>query len=358
MKTFSTRISAIAAAFAAVLMFSPSAFAQSKQLSLADILIALRSKKAMMPEKNRILAEAVKARGITFALTDDIEKELGNTGAEPGLIDAIKSRMPAVAKAEVKPPVVEPVKPAPPPPPDYDFYKSRAEKAIATNELDAAILDLTKALELKPNAAAAYLQRGELLAKQNKHESAVADFDKSIQYDEKSAAAFVGRAVSREKLRNVDGAMGDYRRAIDLDPKNEVANSAFNRLMAEKAAAEAKTKPAEPVKEVKTEAAVQAPPTTADRIISLGALNAYAIKLEAPVYTPQLRRMGFQGKVTVLVSLDEKGEVSSATATEGPKPLRGIAEDAVKRSKFKPALMDGKAVQSSGYITYNFVANQ
>src|SRR5947209_5798559 len=69
--------------------------AQSSQLSLADILIALRSKKADIGEKNKILAEAVKQRGITFSLTPEIEKELDGTGAANDLIAAIRQKMPA-----------------------------------------------------------------------------------------------------------------------------------------------------------------------------------------------------------------------------------------------------------------------
>src|ERR1700755_1932496 len=62
------------------------------QLSLADILIALRSKKADIGEKNKILADAVKQRGITFSLTPEIEKELDGTGAANDLIAAIREK--------------------------------------------------------------------------------------------------------------------------------------------------------------------------------------------------------------------------------------------------------------------------
>src|SRR5437870_13489818 len=74
------------------------AFAQNRQLSLADILIALRSKKAAPDEKNRLLTEAVKDRGITFSLTPEIEKELGTTGAARYLLDAIRQKMSAVSE--------------------------------------------------------------------------------------------------------------------------------------------------------------------------------------------------------------------------------------------------------------------
>src|SRR5436189_3908215 len=66
--------------------FSNIAAAQSNQLMLADILIALRSKKVTLPERNKILADAVVVRGVTFVLTPEIEKELADTGADRNLI--------------------------------------------------------------------------------------------------------------------------------------------------------------------------------------------------------------------------------------------------------------------------------
>src|SRR4051794_33815710 len=65
---------------------------QTPQLSLADLLIGLRSKKVTLQERNRILAEAVRQRGITFSMSGEIEKELSTTGADKELIEAIKHK--------------------------------------------------------------------------------------------------------------------------------------------------------------------------------------------------------------------------------------------------------------------------
>jgi len=124
-----------AAIIAAVLMLIACASAlrvpaQSRALSLADILIALRSKKADPGEKNKILADAVKQRGITFALTSEIEKELDSTGAATDLIAAIREKAPpppvkAAAKepqAPVPAPEPEPAAAPPPPPPAARTY--------------------------------------------------------------------------------------------------------------------------------------------------------------------------------------------------------------------------------------------
>jgi protein TonB len=74
-----------------------------------------------------------------------------------------------------------------------------------------------------------------------------------------------------------------------------------------------------------------------------------------PVYTSLDRQRNLQGVVTVEVTLDEEGKVVEAKATTGPKSLRDSAEDAARRTKFKPVLFEGKPIKAGGFINYNFV---
>ena len=83
--------------FAAALL--PTAInAQSNQLMLADILIALRSKKVSLAERNDIISKAVSARGITFGLTPEIEKEL-RANMLPG-VTIVPAMVIAIEKAQ------------------------------------------------------------------------------------------------------------------------------------------------------------------------------------------------------------------------------------------------------------------
>lgn len=330
------------------------ALGQNRQLSLADILIALRSKKAVIEEKNRILATAVKERGITFSLTPEIEKELGSTGAYPELLNAIKEKAPVPQKAappkvEITP-LIAAVPKSTPPPPDFDFYRNRATGYIEKGEFNLAVSDLGKALEMRPKDANAYLDRGLTVAKLGKHDASLADLDKAIELDPKSPNAYFARAVSHEKLGNADKAFADYQKASDLDPKNEPAKTAVARITAEKTKAE--VKPVEPPK------VIAADKPGLNKIVAVGALNSYASRLVTPVYSQTDRRMGFQGKITVQISLDEEGKAVSITTADGPRTLRSSAEDAVRKSKFNPIMVDGQPVKGTGYITFNFVANQ
>ncbi len=329
------------------------ALGQNKQLSLADILIALRSKKAEIVEKNKILAEAVKTRGITFTLTPEIEKELGSTGAYPELLTAIREKAPA-AKETPK----ETVETTPEPvqiasltpkvslaPPNFDFYWNRAKAHLEKGDLEAALPELDRAIDLRPGDAKSRLERGNALVRQGKFEASILDFDTSIQV-EQSSAAYFGRGSAHEKLGRIDAAIADYKKATEFDVQNESAKIALSKMMAEKTKAE--TKPA-------VEPANVAPVSQPAGPVQIGALNNFASRLMPPVYSELDRRMGFQGKVTVLISLDENGKLISAEANSGPKNLRLSAVDAIKKSKFEPVVVDGRAVKADGFIIFNFV---
>ena len=77
-----------------------------------------------------------------------------------------------------------------------------------------------------------------------------------------------------------------------------------------------------------------------------------------PSYSPVAVRAGIQGKVKVEVMIDAEGNVTSAKAVEGHQFLRLDAEEAAHRSKFKPAMFDGKPIKAKGYIIYNFTTGK
>lgn len=321
--------------------------AQGRELTLADILIALRSKKAVNEEKNKILTEAVKERGITFSLTPEIEKELGNTGARYELIAAIREKAPK-PKVEPKSAPVEtaPVK-VEPPPPDFAFYRAQATQAMNANNLDAAIIALDKAIELKPGEAGPFVDKGIILTRREKYEGAIEQYSKAIELNPNYALAFFNRGILKEKVGKVDEALSDFEKAAELNSSDELAKTAVSRIKTAKAEAAAKA----------AEAARLAEASKRPQLINAGALNPYATKLVMPVYSINERRMGIHGKVTVSIKLDEQGNVVSAKAIEGPKQLWAAAEAAIKLSKFKPVQFEGAPIAATGSITFNFALN-
>lgn len=339
--------------FVLLISFSLSVFPQteqSAQLSLADILIALRSKKATLPEKNKILAEAVKVRGITFSLTPEIEKELTTTGADSELVNAIRQKNPIVKTVEK--PVVKP-QPTPVPTPTAFDIQRRANLSISNGEFDLAIADLNKVIEMKAADAATYLNRGFSYFNKKDFNLALADYDKAIELNPKELMAYLKRAEANEKAGNIEKAIADYQKVTELDSENETAKNNLKRLQDEIAKTKAETQP-QPTQANKEDVS---PTNNSPQTVNLGSINGLAVDLAMPAYPALAKKSNVFGKVTVQVTLDEEGKVTSAKVIEGPTLLRSVSEDAARKSKFKPALINGQAVKATGFITYNFKGN-
>ncbi len=374
-------------------LFGQINFAQQVQLSLADILIGLRSKKATLPEKNKLLTDAVKERGITFTFTPEIELELQTTGADDDLVKTIKEKAPKIKSAET---VNNPV--SAPPVQDFAFYRKRADENIINGDYDSAVKDYSKAIELNSNDAPTYLNRGRAYLNKTNYDLAIADFTKAIEINPKSLAAYLSRGDAFEKKDDLPKALGDYQKAVELDATNESAKNNLKRLQAEQAKAEqfkaeqlkieqAKAEQAkieqakieqaqvealrnaslknppkpnvnEKASTTPTNAATLPPNADPTKPLELGQLNSLAIKLAVPAYPEMARKMNMQGKITVQVTLDEEGKVVSAKAAGGQGLLRSAAEEAARKSQFKPTLIEGKAVKTTGFVVYNFVAQQ
>ncbi|HVF30214.1 MAG TPA: tetratricopeptide repeat protein [Pyrinomonadaceae bacterium] len=338
--TGSSRAKLISLIASIILLLGTAVQAQSPQLSLADLLIGLRSKKATLPERNTILTDAVRQRGVTFSMTTEIEKELETTGASPGLIQAIRDKSAKPVVSVLPKPVATPV--PTPTPPDFNFYQTRADMNAGKGDFSGALPDYNKSIEMKPDNQVAYLNRGKTHFSLKSYDLSVKDFDRAVELNPKDSTAVFNRGVSYEKLGDAKKAMADFQKAVDLDPSNESAKASLKRL--QNAAAEAAA----------AEAAKNAPPP-APEFVHLGALtNSNALRMVTPTYALTAQRANVEGKVTVEVEMDVEGNVVSAKSTAGPQMLRGSAEDAARRSKFKPGMYNNKPIKSKGTIIYNF----
>ncbi len=96
-------------------------------------------------------------------------------------------------------------------------------------------------------------------------------------------------------------------------------------------------------------------PKPVPKTISGGVVNGKATYLAKPTYPPAARAVGASGAVSVQVTIDESGNVISATAVSGHPLLRSSAESAARSSKFSPTVLAGQPVKVTGVIVYNFV---
>lgn len=335
-----------AAALTIVLLsLSLTQFAQTTpQLSLADLLIGLRSKKVSLPERNKILAEAVKQRGVTFAPSPEIEKELATTGADSSLLDAIR-----VKAVPEKPAVMEPAKTAAAPvAPDFSTYQKSGDANFGKGEFTAALADYDKSIEMKADNASAYYSRGKAHFSLKSYSVAVKDFTKAIELSPKDATAYFNRGASYEMLGEAEKAAADYQKSLDFDGTNETAKAGLKKIRDEQARAAAAKLAPPPV-------VAPEPVKVAPQFLNLGTLTSEnAVKMVMPIYSPFAQRSNIEGKVTVEVDLDDQGNVVSAKATSGHQLLRSSAEDAAEKSKFKPATFENRPIKAKGVIIYNF----
>lgn len=89
-------------------------------------------------------------------------------------------------------------------------------------------------------------------------------------------------------------------------------------------------------------------------IASGGVVNGKATSLVKPQYSAAAKAVKASGAVNVQVTIDEKGNVISASAVSGHQLLRQAAEQAARASKFTPTFLTGQAVKVTGVIIYNF----
>lgn len=342
---------------------------QKSELSLADVIMALRSNKVTLAERNEILTDAIGERGITFTVTPEIEKELENTGANRILIDAIRKKgviVKVASATDTKPSA--PVNPAPPEL-DFAYYKKAADENFAKGELDAALTNYNKAVELNPENFTVYINRGLTFFKKKDYKSAIADYDKAIEINSGEVIAFSNRANAYEKIGDTEKAVEDYKKILELDKGNATAITALKKIEDEKTKAAEKQKEQEDAlaeaekekirkeTEAKEKEAAEAKIPDAPQIIDLGRIaSSMATDMVKPAYSDIAKSMNLQGQITVKVLIDEKGNVTSAESSSvGHRILRDAAEKAARQSKFKPAMFGDKAVKAKGYIVYNFV---
>ncbi len=86
-----------------------------------------------------------------------------------------------------------------------------------------------------------------------------------------------------------------------------------------------------------------------------GVLNGKAISLPKPSYPEAARVAGASGTVAVQITINESGDVMTASAVSGDPLLHAAAVAAAYRAKFSPTRLSGQPVKVSGTVTYNFV---
>ena len=107
-------------------------------------------------------------------------------------------------------------------PRDAEAHKNRGNAYLAKGDLDRAIADETKAIEIDPKHAASYNNRGNAYVAAGDLDRAIADYAKAIEIDPNDADAYNNRGVAQRAKGDLDRAIADFTKAIEVDPKDAV----------------------------------------------------------------------------------------------------------------------------------------
>jgi tetratricopeptide (TPR) repeat protein len=104
-------------------------------------------------------------------------------------------------------------------------YVQKGKALLSKGDVEGAIANYNKAIELNPKLAIAYLQRGYARREQGSLEKAIEDYEKAAELDPRTidnnwqvAEAYTNRGLIRKDRFDVDAAISDYNKAITLNP--------------------------------------------------------------------------------------------------------------------------------------------
>ena len=98
------------------------------------------------------------------------------------------------------------------------IYFNLGLKFAKSNDLNKAIFNFTKAIELNPNYTTAYKERGDVKIDLDDYQGAIDDFSKVIELDLEDSVAYRNRGLAKALLENYQEAIDDYTKAIKIDP--------------------------------------------------------------------------------------------------------------------------------------------
>ena len=90
-------------------------------------------------------------------------------------------------------------------------------------QLDRAIEDFNKSIELYPDYANVYVSRGYVYIKKGQYDKAIMNFNKAIELYPDYANTYFGRGFAYYMKGQYDRAIQDYNKTIELDPNDAVA---------------------------------------------------------------------------------------------------------------------------------------
>ncbi|MBK7666027.1 MAG: tetratricopeptide repeat protein [Sphingobacteriaceae bacterium] len=104
-------------------------------------------------------------------------------------------------------------------------YSNRAAIFIKNEKFENAIMDLNKAIAIRPNYVSARFNRGLLLNKTGKYNEAISDFNFVLQNNPRDlVSVYMERGIANINCKNFKEAYEDFTTALKYDPTILMAN--------------------------------------------------------------------------------------------------------------------------------------
>ena len=97
-------------------------------------------------------------------------------------------------------------------------YLTRAVTRQVIGDHEGAIDDYSRAIDLQPDAPRAWGNRGLAWMRVGRNDKAITDLDQSLKIWSEYPEGLYNRGVVRQKLKDYEGAASDYARALDIRP--------------------------------------------------------------------------------------------------------------------------------------------
>ncbi len=138
------------------------------------------------------------------------------------------------------------------------------------------------------------------------------------------------------------------RSATAAKPKNEVASTRSAANSSSSTGEEAAASNSSPTATKSNDASRNG------QSLEVGSLVEKATQKISPSYPSAAKNARITGIVTVYLAIDEKGAVAKVERVSGPQMLRQTAQEAARRWKFRPTVIDGQPTRMTGFINFNF----
>lgn len=107
--------------------------------------------------------------------------------------------------------------------PEHKTYFNRAISFTALGQLENALSDYNKSLELQQNFHEGWYNRGTLLARMQKHKEAISSYDKVISLQPENFSAWYNRGYSQGCLARYEDAILSNEKALSINPDLHLA---------------------------------------------------------------------------------------------------------------------------------------